>query len=508
MGATAEKIDIANGEELAAQFGYEIFDSFYRKTKRWIEQSGSNVPLLLKSEAVAQETLEFICAETKRDPSVFRLINEPSAGRATTTVRPSTITRPAQVVVDTEKQALQERAEAAEKALEKAKSDNATLELRRKQAADTAEMYRKAKQTADEAIEAEKNAAKAEREKRQSDHREELEKERVKTREAQKEISLSVKAERDRLTDTHSTLLESEKSKIGLIDKNASAEIERLKQEKIDAVNTEKQRNETTITNLRLQLKGEQEKARNTESEAQRKLREQKEELTDSHSTILESEKGKIDLIKKNAFAEAEANFLKDSETRIQEIVAERVGVITKQQNGAMQALKNVHSSELAAKVGEIATLTAKNEALQKVVAQLKKRLATEWGLWKFPTKLEWINIVSNIAALVGLYFIHPFFGTCIWCLFALFFSETVHLVKDAQSKKAADTAFYTTLGIEIIYGIIHVSTFKKILEGNKNLIGGAGAQGAYSWIGAVIMSFMSIIALNVLWKKTQDSML
>ena len=294
---------------------------------------------------------------------------------------------------------------------------------------------------------------------------------------------------RDKLDGKLSTATEKAKAaERALADKNG--EIERLN------------------TANRIAISTEQQKTREAERKAEAKLQEQKTELTGNTKSLLASEKEKQELLEKNAYAQAEADFLKSSEVRIQAIAAQRIAVVTKKHDADMQKMKSEHGFTVAQKDGEIVELKAKIDTLKKVIAGLEKRLKTEWGLWSMPTKLEWINIVVNIMALFGFWFIHPFFGPVVWSFFALFYWVTAETVKDAQSVEAAKFGFNVTVGIEVLYGIIHISTIHKIVKGNTDLIAGGGenVENWYSIVGAIILSAMAIFALKMTRKKALDS--
>lgn len=167
-----------------------------------------------------------------------------------------------------------------------------------------------------------------------------------------------------------------------------------------------------------------------------------------------------------------------------------------------MSATETTHGQEMSAtetKHGqEMSAMSAKIEALEH-------RLKKGFGVWRLPTKLETINIVSNILACVGFSQMAGVFGFLVWVLLALFFWDTVLTVKDNKNKKSAEFGFNVTIGIEILYGCIHPTTISNAVAHTENLIGGQEAAGVYGFLGAIILTLMSIFSLNQSMKKASD---
>lgn len=138
----------------------------------------------------------------------------------------------------------------------------------------------------------------------------------------------------------------------------------------------------------------------------------------------------------------------------------------------------------------------------EKLIAELQARLNKGLLKYRKPTKLEMINILSNVVAAIGFYQLGGVFILSVWALMALFFWDTLLTIKDASNKKSGEFGFWVTVGIEILYGCIHPTTIINAVKNTSNLVADASY---YGYLGAIILTLMSIFSLNQSMNKAQD---
>lgn len=155
---------------------------------------------------------------------------------------------------------------------------------------------------------------------------------------------------------------------------------------------------------------------------------------------------------------------------------------------------------------------TDQQQTEQQQPVQQPTATATTVATTPLATELVAIIVISNLLGGIGFSIMMGWVGFFVFALCCLAFFNALKNIRIANRADSARNAIGLCIGLEVMYSILHFSTFSNILEGQKYLFGKALIE----WLGfesntfyalalAIFVSFMSIRALNQARTETED---
>lgn len=163
-----------------------------------------------------------------------------------------------------------------------------------------------------------------------------------------------------------------------------------------------------------------------------------------------------------------------------------------RQELSDLENSKNTEGVELRADIAD----------KEKLIAELQARLNKGFFKYRKPTKLEMINIISNVIAAIGFSETAGVFGFIMWSLMALFYWDTLLTIRNVKNEKSGEFGYWVNVGIDVIYGFVHPTAIMIAVAKTEHLI---ADKKYYGYVGAIVLVAMSIISLNQSMNKAQD---